>query len=142
MRTFCRTLLSLAVVHWVTSVGVVLTTASAVIFLVLVFQPVANPYFGIVVFVVIPALFALGLLLMPLGLWLAGRRGGGYREVLAHLPADGPRITRLAWAFGFATLVNAAIIGLAAHQSVNYMDSKEFCGVTCHSVMQPQYVRY
>lgn len=142
MKSLLRTLVSLSVVHWLTSIGVVLTTASAVIFLVLVFQPIANPYFGIIVVVVIPALFVLGLLLMPAGLWLASRRGGGYREVLAHLPADGPRITRLAWAFGFATLLNAGIIGLAAHQSVEYMDSKEFCGVTCHSVMQPQYVRY
>ena len=50
-----------------------LTTASAVVFLALIFQPSSNPYFGIVVFLVVPALFVLGLLLMPLGFFLAGR---------------------------------------------------------------------
>jgi nitrate/TMAO reductase-like tetraheme cytochrome c subunit len=138
MRSLFRTLLSLAVVHWLTSIGVVLTTASAVVFLALVFQPSNNPYFGIVVFVVIPALFVLGLLLMPLGLFMAG----GYRAVISRVPIESSRISRLAWAFSFATLANAAIIGLAAYHSIGYMDSKEFCGTTCHSAMQPQYVRY
>lgn len=133
MRSLFRTLLSLSVVHWLTSVGVVLTTASAVVFLPLLFQPSSNPYFGIVVFLVIPALFVLGLLLMPLGFFLAGR---------PRIPIENARMSRLAWAFGFATLANAAIIGLAAYHSVSYMDSKEFCGTACHSVMQPQYVRY
>jgi hypothetical protein len=42
----------------------------------LVFQHFDNPYVGIVVFVVIPAGFVVGLLLMPLGLVLAARRPG------------------------------------------------------------------
>src|SRR5436309_15946257 len=53
VRSFFRTVLSLSVVHWLTSIGVVLTTASAVVFLVLLFQRVDNPYFGIVVFLVL-----------------------------------------------------------------------------------------
>jgi hypothetical protein len=143
MRSLFRTLLSLSVVHWLTSVGVVLTTASAVVFLALIFQPSSNPYFGIVVFIVIPSLFVLGLLLMPLGVFVASRRAGGYRAFMAHVPIfETSRMSRLAWVFAFATLANAAIIALAAYHSVGYMDSKEFCGTACHSVMQPQYVRY
>jgi hypothetical protein len=142
MRSFFHTFLTLAVVHWLTSIGVVLTTASAVVFIVLVFQPVENPYFGIVVFLLLPALFVVGLLLMPLGLFLASRRYGGYRRVLERVPVEGPRAARLAWAFAFATLANAGILALAAHQGVSYMDSREFCGQMCHTVMQPQYVRY
>ena len=80
MKLFVRTLLSVSVVHWLTSIGVVLTTASAAVFLVLVSQRFENPYFGIIVFLVIPSLFVLGLLLMPIGLFLAARRLGGYRR--------------------------------------------------------------
>jgi len=98
MKLFVRTLLSVSVVHWLTSIGVVLTTASAAVFLVLVSQRFENPYFGIIVFLVIPSLFVLGLLLMPIGLFLAARRLGGYRYVLARVPVDGPRLTRLGWA--------------------------------------------
>jgi len=142
MKSFFRTLLSLSVAHWLTSVGVILTTASAVVFLVLVFEQFANPYIGIIVFLILPALFVLGLLLMPAGLFLASRKAGGFRNVLGRAPSDGHRAARLAWAFAFATLANVGIISLAAYKGVGYMDSKEFCGTACHSVMQPQYVRY
>jgi len=142
MKSFFRTLLSLAGAHWITSIGVVLTTASGVVFLGLLFQHFNNPYAGVVVFLILPALFASGLLLMPLGLFVASRRIGGFRGILGRIPAEGPRGARLAWAFGFATLANIGILTAAAYQGVGYMDSKEFCGQTCHSVMQPQYVRY
>ncbi len=142
MRSFFRTLLSLSVVHWMTSFGVVLTTASAAVFLLLVFQHFDNPYVGIIVFVVIPAIFVLGLILMPLGLVLASQRPGGYRKLLEQLPHRGPQVARLGWAIAFATLANAAILTSAAYHGVAVMDSTQFCGQTCHSVMQPQYVRY
>src|SRR5262245_25525457 len=142
MRSLFRTLLSLSIIHWLTGVGVVLTTASAVIFFVLLFQRVENPYFGIIVFLILPALFLLGLILMPLGVFIGSHRLGGFRKVLERVPAEGPRAARLAWAFAFLTLANVGILALASHGGVNYMDSKEFCGQACHSVMQPQYVRY
>lgn len=142
MRSFFRTLLSLSVMHWLTSIGVVLTTASAVAFLVLLFQHINNPYFGIIVFFILPAFFVLGLLLMPLGLFLASRRYGGMRNLLQRVPAESARAGRFAWAFAFATLANVGILTVAAYSGVEHMDSAEFCGATCHSVMQPQYVRY
>ena len=137
-----QTLLSLAVVHWLTSIGVVLTTASGVVFLILVFQRFDNPYVGIVVFLVLPALFVIGLLLMPVGVYVASRRAGGPRQLLERAPQDPARAARLAWAFAFATVANAGILGLAAYHGVGYMNSTQFCGQTCHTVMQPQYVRY
>jgi nitrate/TMAO reductase-like tetraheme cytochrome c subunit len=142
MTSFFRTCLTLATIHWLTSLGVVLTTASALMFLILAVQPVANPYFGIIVFVILPALFVLGLLLMPSGVYLASHSHGGLQTFLQTVPADPQRTARLAWALAFATLANVGILALAAHGGVEYMDSKEFCGVTCHSVMDPQYVRY
>lgn len=141
MRSFFRIVLSLSIVHWLTSVGVVLTTASAGVFLLLVFQQFDNPYIGIIVFLIIPAIFVLGLLLMPLGLAVAARRHGGYRKLIA-LPREGPQLARLGWAIAFATLANAGILTAAAYHGVAVMDSKQFCGETCHSAMQPQYVRY
>ena len=51
--------------HPVAIVGVLLTTASAVVFIALLIAMLAgmlvNPYAGLVVFVAIPALFVLGL---------------------------------------------------------------------------------
>jgi len=142
MKSFFRTILALSIVHWLTSLGVVLTTASGIVFLGLLFKRVDNPYFGIVVFFILPALFVVGLVLMPAGLLLASRRSGGLRPLLAPVPADTARAARFAWVFAFATLANVSILTLAAYRGVDYMDSKEFCGQACHSVMAPQYIRY
>src|SRR5581483_12400913 len=59
-------------------VGMALTTASAVLFLIVFLADLfgwhTNPYIGIVFFVLLPAAFVLGLLLMPLGAWVERRR--------------------------------------------------------------------
>src|ERR1700736_2723959 len=58
--------------------GMVLTTISAASFLVVfladVFGLHTNPYIGIVFFLVLPGLFVIGLLLIPLGAWAERRR--------------------------------------------------------------------
>ena len=58
--------------HPVALAGILLTTASAVVFLALLVAELAglfnNPYAGLVVFVGLPALVVLGLLLIPLGI--------------------------------------------------------------------------
>ena len=64
--------------HPLAIAGALITTVSAVVFIALVIAVVAglfdNPYAGLVVFVAIPGLFVLGLLLIPLGMWLEARR--------------------------------------------------------------------
>ena len=63
--------------HPLAIAGALITTAAAVVFIALVIAMFAglfdNPYAGLVVFVAIPAVFVLGLLLIPLGMWLEGR---------------------------------------------------------------------
>ena len=64
--------------HPVAIAGILLTTISAMLFVVLVVALFAglfeNPYAGVLVFVGVPALFVLGLLLIPLGMCLELRR--------------------------------------------------------------------
>ena len=62
----------------ISRIGVALTTASALLFLFLLAALTAgflqNPYSGLVVFVLVPALFVVGLLLIPVGLRIERRR--------------------------------------------------------------------
>src|SRR5262249_20120943 len=132
MRGFFRTLLSLSAVHWLTSVGVVLTTASAAVFLILVFQRFNNPYIGIIVFLIVPAVFVLGLILMPVGVALAARQAGGYSQLLTRVPKDTAHVARLGWAFAFATLANAAILMAAGVHCLQLLGSTQLCVATTH----------
>src|SRR4026209_1781854 len=64
--------------HPVVIAGVLLTTMTAVLFIAAIAAEllglIRNPYGGLIVYVVIPAFFILGLLLIPLGHWLDARR--------------------------------------------------------------------
>lgn len=64
--------------NWTSLVGAGLATVSAVLFLVFFVSDLfgfhTNPYLGIVTFLLLPAVFVLGLLLVPLGLWRVRRR--------------------------------------------------------------------
>src|SRR6185436_8024478 len=58
--------------------GMVLTTVSAVVFLVVfladLFRLHTNPYFAILFFLILPGIFLLGLGLVPRGAWIERRR--------------------------------------------------------------------
>src|SRR4249920_493836 len=60
-----------ALFHPLAIAGVVITTVAAVLFISLVLAALAgmltNPYAGLVVFVALPALFVMGLILIPIG---------------------------------------------------------------------------
>lgn len=65
------------------------------------------------------------------------------------LPHEYPRIDfadrRLRETFLFIvimTMVNTALFLTASYRGVHYMDSTQFCGQTCHTVMQPEYTAY
>ena len=64
--------------HPVVIAGVLLTTMTAVLFVAAIAAEllglIRNPYGGLIVYIVIPAFFVLGLLLIPLGHWLDARR--------------------------------------------------------------------
>jgi nitrate/TMAO reductase-like tetraheme cytochrome c subunit len=103
-----------------------------------------HPYIGILLLLILPALFVLGLLLVPLGVWLRQRtlRGRGvlpetYPVIDLHLPVV--RRT-LEWVF-VATGINLLIVGTASYRGVEYLDSTNFCGTACH-VMEPEYTAY
>jgi hypothetical protein len=125
-----------------------LTTVCAVLFLVFFGLDLAglhaNPYFGIVTFVLLPALFVAGLLLIPLGVWRARARAA--RGVPARdwpvLDFARASVRRTAIVIIALTGVNIAIVSMAAYKSVEYADSTGFCTGVCHTPMQPEAVAH
>src|SRR5438105_15674168 len=61
-----------------TLLGASLTTVSGLLFLILFlldsFGLLRNPYIGLLAYVAVPAIFVLGLLLIPIGRWRSRRR--------------------------------------------------------------------
>jgi nitrate/TMAO reductase-like tetraheme cytochrome c subunit len=127
-------------------VGTVITTVTAFLFITFFVLELLGfhlgPYVGILGFLVIPALFIVGLLLIPLGLWLDRRKRRRTGEPLPPLDVSSPRTARLVRIFLIATIVNIVIVTVAAFKGVEVMETNEFCGQTCHEVMQPEFTAY
>lgn len=133
----------------ISRIGVVLTTTSGVtlvfsfIFVLFGYQP--DPYAGILVFMILPAIFLLGLILIPIGIWRDYRRKGR----MGQLPAEYPTVDlshpglRSTLTFVLVmTAINVPIFTVAAYKGTNFMESTKFCGQTCHKVMDPEYTAY
>ena len=129
-------------------VGVWLTTLGAFAFLgYLVAEALGyfdTPYSGLIGFVAVPAVFLLGLALIPLGMWREGRRRKSGRAAWAWPAIDlGQRRTRLVLAIvGLLTVVNATLIAVAGLGATHYMETTEFCGQVCHVPMKPEFTAH
>jgi len=129
--------------------GVVLATTSGITLviafasLIMGFHP--NPYAGILVYMILPAVFAIGLVLIPIGIIRDYRRKGRAGELPAIYPNvdlshRGVRSTVMF--VGIMTAVNVPIFAIASYSGTVYMESTQFCGQTCHQVMDPEYTAY
>ena len=103
-----------------------------------------NPYLGIIFFLILPALFLLGLALIPVGVFLRRKK----LQRAGQIPAAFPRIDLNDPIFRHgidivlvATIVNFLVVAAASYHGATYMDSPQFCGRSCH-VMTPEYTAY
>lgn len=140
--------------HPVGLLGCAITTVSAVLILTLWAMNLTadhggGPYTGILSFLVLPAIFFVGLLLIPIGVRLARRRArrlaaSGGAEIPAFPILDLNRATtrRRVLIFLVLTAVNVVVLATATYKGVEVMESDAFCGTTCHNVMQPEHTAY
>ncbi len=136
----------------ITVAGSVLATGAAIVMITLFGLELSGqsggPYTGILVYLVLPGLFVAGLLAIPAGLWWERRR---WRRA-QRLGREAPRfpvldfnrdaVRRAVFGFLVLTMVNVVILSVATYKAVEFMDSVEFCGQACHSVMHPEYGVY
>jgi NapC/NirT cytochrome c family protein len=134
----------------ITLTGAVITTSTALTTIAFWFYEIflpgpPHPYIGLLVFLILPGIFVLGLLLIPVGIWLRRRSLRARGKLPGAFPAIDlglPVVRRTLEYVTVATLLNLLIVGTASYRGVQYMDSTSFCGTTCHRVMDPEYTAY
>ncbi len=129
--------------------GCALTTASALLILTLFGLELVgfhgNPYVGILAYLILPAVFLLGLLLIPLGVRRQRKRAARLGQDATAFPVidlNRDRTRNVALTFLVLTLANIVILAVATYKGVEVMESATFCGTTCHTVMQPEHTAY
>ena len=136
--------------NWLSLAGAALTTSSAFVLVWFWFMEITSPhqihaYAGILMFLIFPALFVVGLILIPFGIALERRKrrlAGEAPKPLQAVDFKNPSVRRLLTVVGVLTFINVSIMGTAGLKGVEYMDSNQFCGLTCHTVMSPEYTAF
>ena len=135
-----RPVLAFLTSHWLSTLGSALVTIAGCSWLFLVVLHAGgrtpNPYVGILIVFAIPAIFFAGLILIPIGSWLARRR---IQAGLAQAPSRTAALHSLAFFFVTMTVVNVVIASQVTYRAVTHMESDQFCGQSCH-VMKPQFM--
>lgn len=134
-----------------TLVGIVLTTVSAISILVFIVGEMAggfrNPYIGIFAYMILPGVFLVGLILIPVGMWrrrarlVAAGISQAERARYPRLDFNDPQLRRTAAIILMLTGINGVIFGASSYLAVEELESVEFCGTACH-LMEPEYTAY
>jgi nitrate/TMAO reductase-like tetraheme cytochrome c subunit len=137
-----RPLLVLLTSHWISMLGAALVTSAGCSWLFVlpahIRGHVDNPYIGLLIFVIIPVVFFVGLALLPIGIMLAKRRVAAGLTVVPDRKAAWRRVALF---FVVMTAINVMIGSQVTYRAVEHMETVQFCGQTCH-VMKPEFTAH
>jgi hypothetical protein len=137
-----RPILVLLTSNWISMAGVTLVTLAGFSWLFVlpanIRGHVGNPYIGLLVFIAIPAVFFVGLALMPIGIALVRRHvAAGFADATDRRAAW----RRVGVFFAVMTMANLIIGSQLSYRAVEHMETVQFCGQTCH-VMKPEFTAH
>jgi len=104
-----------------------------------------NPYTGIFTYMVVPAILAGGLLLILVGALIERKRRLKGTKEASELPIinlNERRQLKNFLAIVIVTLMFICISVVGGYRAYHFTESVEFCGITCHTVMKPEYTAY
>ena len=103
-----------------------------------------KPYMGIIAFVLLPAVMIIGLVILVFGALRERRRQLAGKPEL-HLPQidlNNPKHRTAFIVFSLGTILLLLLSAFGSFKAYEHTDSDQFCGTTCHTVMDPEYTAY
>ena len=148
-----RNFVSVITRHWIGLLGAVIALVAMVMMLTLVVIQMTGfrggAYLGIVTYMLLPMLLALGLVLIPIG--VLRKRKIDAAAVAHHQPVapglpiidlNNERTRGLVMASVLVGLVSMVVLAGATYKGVHVMESVAFCGTVCHTVMEPEHTAF
>jgi nitrate/TMAO reductase-like tetraheme cytochrome c subunit len=130
--------------NWLSLSGAVIAAGSIFsclfLFATELFLPRSNPYMGILVYVLAPIFFFLGIVLIIAGLWMQRRQKPQAGILVVDLSRSRDR--KMLVVFIAGALVFLLLSAIGSYQTYQYTDSIQFCGTACHVPMKPEYTTY
>jgi hypothetical protein len=108
-------------------------------------QASAPAYIGVVSYIILPVPLLIGLVLIPLGAWRERRRvrrGEPATRMSLTFDFSQPHQRRVLTVFAGGTLLLLLFTAYGSYRTFEWTESVEFCGTTCHKVMEPEHTAY
>lgn len=104
-------------------------------------------YLGILFYMVVPMIIIFGLVLIPIGAVLHRRKlartpGMEDTPALPVFDLNNDRTRKWLLILVGLTMVNIVVIAGATYKGIHYMETVEFCGLSCHKVMEPEHTAH
>ena len=134
--------------NWLSLTGLVIVIGSLfsffLLFLLDAMATFSNPYVGILTYIVTPGFTMLGLVLTIIGALRERRQLYGTRGLMPMVVIDltRPRDRRVLGFFIGGSLIFLLLSAMGSYHTYHFTESVQFCGQTCHTVMQPELVTY
>jgi nitrate/TMAO reductase-like tetraheme cytochrome c subunit len=134
--------------NWLSLTGVVIVVGSLFSFLLLFvldsLAHFANPYIGILTYLVAPAFLVIGLGMTAAGIlrWRRRIAKKGLAVLSLRIDLSRPRDRKLMAVFLSFAVVFLLISAVGTYHTYHFTESVQFCGQACHTVMQPELVTY
>ncbi|MDP1621479.1 MAG: NapC/NirT family cytochrome c [Bacteroidales bacterium] len=132
--------------NWISITGFIISVNSFILILVSFIQDLftehPNPYTGIFTYIILPAIMVIGLLMIPIGMYINRRKTHDPDKLWPVLDMNVPRQRQklvVVSVFIFLFLIVSAV---GSYEAFTYTESVDFCGRLCHKVMEPEYVTY
>jgi hypothetical protein len=133
----------------VTLIGAALSAVSfgLILFLILLEALSENPkpYMGIIAFVILPIFLIFGIIMIVFGILREQRRTRLGKPHGLHMPKldfNNPRHRTAFTFFAAGALLFLGFSAFSSFKAYEHTDSDQFCGETCHTVMEPEYTAY
>ena len=136
--------------NYISFVGLAIVAASIasdlLLFVIEITSPTENAYIGILTYVMLPSVMFFGLFVTLVGLILERRRRRtakpGTIMEYPMLDLNNPHTRRSFLTFLILAFFFVAASAFGSYRAFEYTESVSFCGTTCHSVMNPEYMAY
>lgn len=136
--------------NWVSLIGatIALVCLFMIIFLfaVTVILEQRAAYLGLVIYILLPAVMVMGLILIPVGMFLKvrtiHRQKQELKKIWPTIDLNDIHHRNAFFVFSIGTAIFLFLSAIGSYEAFHFTESTTFCGTLCHSVMNPEYTAY
>ena len=139
--------------HWLSLIGAIIAIVAVVMILLLIGLQLTGfdggAYLGIVTYMLLPMVLALGLVLIPVGVWLRRRQEAAARahheaapRALPIIDLNNERTRGVLIVSVLVGMLGTVLVAGATVKGIKEMETVAFCGTVCHTVMEPEHTAF